>query len=67
MSTDIDRAGKDRSRAEKALEQVAAGGYDRHTWFVADSFSFGVEREMKESGEKVRLQTPWRAALTRLP
>ena len=21
-------------------------------WFVADSFSFGVEREMKESGEK---------------
>lgn len=25
-------------------------GYDE--WFVADSFSFGVEREMKESGEK---------------
>jgi len=25
------------------------GGKD---WFVADSFSFGVEREMKESGEK---------------
>ena len=21
-------------------------------WFIADSFSFGVEREMKESGEK---------------
>ena len=25
-------------------------GYDG--WFVADSFSFGIEREMKESGEK---------------
>ena len=24
----------------------------RDKWFVADSFSFGVEREMKESGEK---------------
>ena len=22
------------------------------SWFIADSFSFGVEREMKESGEK---------------
>jgi len=27
-------------------------GYDDGKWFVADSFSFGVEREMKESGEK---------------
>lgn len=27
-------------------------GYDDGTWFIADSFSFGVEREMKESGEK---------------
>ena len=27
-------------------------GYDNGEWFVADSFSFGVEREMKESGEK---------------
>ena len=27
---------------------AASGG----EWFVADSFSFGVEREMKESGEK---------------
>ena len=27
-------------------------GYGDGTWFVADSFSFGVEREMKESGEK---------------
>ncbi len=26
--------------------------YDDADWFVADSFSFGVEREMKESGEK---------------
>lgn len=26
--------------------------YQDSTWFVADSFSFGVEREMKESGEK---------------
>ena len=31
---------------------VKAEGYDDKTWFVADSFSFGVEREMKESGEK---------------
>ena len=27
-------------------------GYDDKNWFIADSFSFGVEREMKESGEK---------------
>lgn len=27
-------------------------GYGDGDWFVADSFSFGVEREMKESGEK---------------
>lgn len=26
--------------------------YSDGKWFVADSFSFGVEREMKESGEK---------------
>ncbi len=30
-------------------EAMAASGAK---WFVADSFSFGVEREMKESGEK---------------
>ena len=29
---------------------VTTRGYEG--WFVADSFSFGVEREMKESGEK---------------
>jgi type VI protein secretion system component Hcp len=27
-------------------------GYDTGEWFTADSFSFGVERELKESGEK---------------
>ena len=27
-------------------------GYNDGQWFVADSFTFGVEREMKESGEK---------------
>jgi type VI protein secretion system component Hcp len=27
-------------------------GYNTNEWFIADSFSFGVEREMKESGEK---------------
>jgi len=27
-------------------------GYDKGDWFIADSFSFGIEREMKESGEK---------------
>ena len=31
---------------------VTTKGYDDGNWFVADSFSFGVEREMKESGEK---------------
>ena len=29
---------------------VTTEGYEG--WFTADSFSFGVEREMKESGEK---------------
>jgi len=31
---------------------VTTEGYDTGEWFTADSFSFGVEREMKESGEK---------------
>jgi type VI secretion system secreted protein Hcp len=31
---------------------VTTEGYDKGDFFVADSFSFGVEREMKESGEK---------------
>lgn len=31
---------------------IEAQGYDTGEWFIADSFSFGVEREMKESGEK---------------
>jgi type VI protein secretion system component Hcp len=31
---------------------VTTEGYDTGEWFVADSFAFGVEREMKESGEK---------------
>lgn len=32
---------------------VNTGGYGEDgRWFIADSFSFGVEREMKESGEK---------------
>lgn len=30
----------------------ASGVAGYEDWFVADSFSFGVEREMKESGEK---------------
>lgn len=33
-------------------DSIDTEGYDDGTWFVADSFSFGVEREMKESGEK---------------
>jgi hypothetical protein len=28
-------------------------------WVVADSFSFGVEREMKESGEKMNDDDLW--------
>lgn len=31
---------------------ITTSGYDTGEWFIADSFSFGVEREMKESGEK---------------
>ena len=31
---------------------VPIPGYDDGTWFVADSFAFGVERELKKSGEK---------------
>lgn len=31
---------------------IRTEGYNTGEWFVADSFSFGVEREMKESGEK---------------
>lgn len=31
---------------------VQTSNYDSGDWFIADSFSFGVEREMKESGEK---------------
>ncbi|NNM03221.1 MAG: type VI secretion system tube protein Hcp [Nitrosopumilus sp.] len=31
---------------------VTAQGYDDKKWFDADSFSFGVERELTESGEK---------------
>jgi len=33
-------------------DSIQTTGYDDGNWFVADSFSFGVEREMKESGEK---------------
>ncbi len=31
---------------------IEVAGYDDGEWFVADSFSFGVERELSESGEK---------------
>lgn len=31
---------------------IATEGYNDGNWFTADSFSFGVDREMKESGEK---------------
>ena len=33
-------------------DSIQTQGYEDGTWFVADSFSFGVEREMKESSEK---------------
>jgi type VI protein secretion system component Hcp len=33
-------------------DAVQTASYDNKKWFVADSFSFGIEREMKESGEK---------------
>ena len=38
--------------ALKGSGDVTLEGYSDGSWFVADSFSFGVEREMKESGEK---------------
>lgn len=34
------------------VDGEATGPDGASDWFVADSFSFGVEREMKESGEK---------------
>ena len=34
------------------IDGEATGPDGSNDWFVADSFSFGVEREMKESGEK---------------
>lgn len=37
---------------ELAEVSKSDSAYDNGDWFVADSFSFGVEREMKESGEK---------------
>jgi type VI secretion system secreted protein Hcp len=30
---------------------ATAQGYNNGKWFIADSFSFGVERELQESGE----------------
>ena len=33
-------------------KSIRTKGYDTGDWFVAHSFSFGVDREMKESGEK---------------
>jgi type VI protein secretion system component Hcp len=35
-----------------AIDGTLMGPDGSSDWFVADSFSFGVEREMKESGEK---------------
>ena len=31
---------------------ITVEGYNDGTWFIAESFGFGIEREMKESGEK---------------
>lgn len=39
-------------RIEGIPGDVKTEGYRNGEWFVADSFSFGVERELKESGEK---------------
>jgi type VI secretion system secreted protein Hcp len=39
-------------RIESVPGDVKLEGYTGKNYFVADSFSFGVEREMKESGEK---------------
>ena len=33
-------------------ENIPGGSANSGDWFIADSFAFGVEREMKESGEK---------------
>ena len=46
--TDSANVIEDLTLDETKTENVKGGG----RVFVADSFSFGVEREMKESGEK---------------
>lgn len=33
-------------------KEVMAAGYDDGKWFAVDSFSFGVDRVLKETGEK---------------
>ena len=38
--------------ALKGFGDATLEGYGDGRWFIADSFSFGVEREMKESGQK---------------
>lgn len=39
-------------RADGLVGDIEGPDSTNGKWFVADSFSFGVEREMKESGEK---------------
>ena len=39
-------------KIETVTGDATTEGYEGKGYFVADSFSFGVEREMKESGEK---------------
>lgn len=45
-------AGADAYLKCDAIDGTLMGPDGSSDWFVADSFSFGVEREMKESGEK---------------
>ena len=46
VATDIE----DLTLEETKTDDVKGGGHNK--FFIAESFGFGVEREMKESGEK---------------
>ena len=44
-------AGFQHGSGPAGIGKVLIGQIGRADWFVADSFSFGIEREMKESGD----------------
>jgi hypothetical protein len=57
MSEDTNKESTDSKSGELQDEELekasgASRAADSGKWFTADSFSFGAEQEMKESGEK---------------